>query len=392
VMEKHGDFLRDFRGDTIHPSTMEILDELGLASAFLALKPDRTSQLRMRTPGRPPVTMADFHELRSAFPFIALIPQWDFLAFLTAEASRYPGFHLLMSTEATGLVRDGGIVRGVRYRSAAGEGEVRATLTVAADGRNSLLRREAELPMVSASLPIDVLWFRLPMTEGSSGTGGALGNGGIVALIDRGDYWQVGYTIPKGSAERMRAAGIDTLRRSLAEAVPELACVVDALDSWHRVNLLSVQADRLLRWHIPGLLCIGDAAHAMSPVGGVGINFAIQDAVEAANVLTEPLLRGTVSEGDLARVQRRRAWQVRIMQLVQGRMLAFALAASRGSRGGPAALPAALGRWLLGRAIIRRLLNRAAIRLIGLGVRRTHVRQPAATAAALPPREATPAH
>ncbi len=371
---------------------MEILDELGLASAFLALEPDRTSRLRMRTPGRPPVTMADFHELRSAFPFIALIPQWDFLDFLMAEASRYPGFHLLMSTEATGLIRDAGTVRGVRYRSPAGEGEVRATLTVAADGRHSLLRREVELPMVSASPPIDVLWFRLPMTEGFSGTGGALGNGRIVALIDRGDYWQVGYTIPKGSAERLRAAGIATLRRELVEAVPELAGVVDALDSWDRVSLLSVQADRLLRWHRPGLLCIGDAAHAMSPVGGVGINFAIQDAVEAANVLTGPLLRGTVSEGALARVQRRRAWQVRIMQLLQARMLAFALAASRRPRGGPAVLLAGLGRWLLGLATARRLLNQVAIRLIGLGVRRTHVRRPAATAATLPPREATRAH
>jgi 2-polyprenyl-6-methoxyphenol hydroxylase-like FAD-dependent oxidoreductase len=385
VLEKHADFLRDFRGDTIHPSTMEVLDQLGLASAFLALGPARVSELSFRTPTRPSTTLADFHDLRSPFPFIALIPQWDFLNFITAEAARYPGFRLLMSTEATGLVEEDGAIRGVRFRSPRGDGEIRATLTVAADGRRSILRQEARLPMVQTSPPIDVLWFRLPHTPGFSGSAGALGNGRVVALIDRRDYWQVGYTIPKGSADRLRTAGIDALRRAVADAVPELSGAVQALESWDQVSLLSVQADRLRRWHLPGLLCIGDAAHAMSPVGGVGINFAIQDAVEAANLLAGPLRRGTLTERDLARVQRRRAWQVWIMQLVQARMLAFALAASRaparGRRRGLAALPAAAVQWLMTRAPARRLLNRVAVRVLGRGIRPARVRQPATIAA-----------
>ncbi len=382
VMEKHADFLRDFRGDTIHPSTMEVLDELGLASSFLALNPSRISVLSFRTPTRPTTTLADFRHLRWPFPFVALIPQWDFLDFLTTQAARFPGFRLLMSTEATGLIEEGGAVRGVRYRSPSGDGEIRAALTVAADGRRSVLRQAADLPMVRTSPPIDVLWFRLPHPAGFSGSAGAVGDGKVVALIDRRDYWQVAYTIPRGSADRLRAAGIGALRRSVAGAVPELSGAVQTLESWDQVSLLSVQADRLRRWHLPGLLCIGDAAHAMSPVAGVGINFAIQDAVEAANVLAGPLRRGTLTERDLARVQRRRAWQVWTMQLLQARMLAFALAASRSSRQGrshgPVALLAAAAGWLVTTPQARRLLNRVAVRVVGRGIRPAHVRQPAA--------------
>src|SRR5207302_1799387 len=282
------------------------------------------------------ITVADFRDLRSRFPFVALIPQWDFLAFLTREAGRYPGFHLLMQSEATDLVEEVGVVRGVRYTSPDGAGEIRATLTVAADGRSSLLRQRAGLPVRDASQPIDVLWFRLPRVAGDpQETAGYLGGGHIVALINRREYWQVAYVIPKGSAERLRAAGIEELRATLRRLVPELGDRVDLLTGWDEVSVLSVQASRLRRWHRPGLLCIGDAAHAMSPVGGVGINFAIQDAVVAANLLAEPIRRGRVTGRDLAAVRRQRAWQVRVMQLFQAAALRAALPASRPGRRGP---------------------------------------------------------
>jgi 2-polyprenyl-6-methoxyphenol hydroxylase-like FAD-dependent oxidoreductase len=373
VLEKHADFLRDFRGDTIHPSTMEVLDQIGLAQAFLDLGPNRVTQLTGTTPAGT-IQVADFRDLPSRFPFIALIPQWDFLDFLTREAARYSGFHLRMCAEATDLIQEDGAVRGVRFTGPDGGGEVRATLTVAADGRSSVLRRVAGLPVRETSQPIDVLWFRLPRAASDSDdTAGYLGGGHIVALINRREYWQIAYVIPKGAAERLKAAGIEELRATLRSLVPELSDRVDQLTGWDRVSVLSVQSNRLRRWHRPGLLCIGDAAHAMSPVGGVGINYAIQDAVVAANLLAEPLRTGRVTSRHLAAVQRNRAWQVRIMQWLQSLALNGALRASAGdsTRAG-SDRPG--GRGLGIRLFGLRAAVRLRSRLVGLGLRRTHVR------------------
>jgi len=372
VLEKHADFLRDFRGDTIHPSTMEVLDQIGLAQAFLDLGPNRVTHLTGTTPAGT-IPVADFRDLPSRFPYIALIPQWDFLDFITREAARYPGFHLRMCAEATDLIQEDGAVRGVRFTGPDGDGEVLATLTVAADGRSSVLRREAGLPVRETSQPIDVLWFRLPRAASDSDdTAGYLGAGHIVALINRREYWQIAYVIPKGAAERLKAAGIEELRATLRALVPELSDRVDQLTGWDRVSVLSVQSNRLRRWHRPGLLCIGDAAHAMSPVGGVGINYAIQDAVVAANVLAEPLRTGRVTSRHLAAVQRNRAWQVRIMQWFQSLALNGALRASAGDATRAAAdRPAGgLGARLFGMRAGVRLRSR----LIGLGLRRARVR------------------
>jgi 2-polyprenyl-6-methoxyphenol hydroxylase-like FAD-dependent oxidoreductase len=369
VLEKNGDFLRDFRGDTIHPSTMESLDELDLAERFLELKPALTPVFSGRTPAGA-VTLADFRELRTRFPYIAMIPQWDFLNFLTCEATRYPGFHLLMNAEATELIEEDGVVRGVRVRSADGEDEIRAPLTVAADGRSSRLRDRAGLSLAASSPPIDVLWFRLPHgPDEPIGTTGFAGDGRVIVYIDRRDYWQVAYVIPKGSADALRRAGIDQLRDVLARVAPDVGGGGAALRSWDQVSVLTVRADRLRRWHRPGLLCIGYAAHAMSPVGGVGINFAIQDAVAAANLLAEPIRSGHVSDRQLAAVQRQRAWQVRAMQLIQAGALRLAVRASATPRRGPGALLAGVLGRLFGLGPARRLRARA----VGLGIRRVHV-------------------
>jgi 2-polyprenyl-6-methoxyphenol hydroxylase-like FAD-dependent oxidoreductase len=369
VLEKHADFLRDFRGDTIHPSTMEVLDELGLADRFLELDPVRLACIEANGPAGP-IRMADFRGLRTRFPYIALVPQWDFLDFVTREASRYPGFHLFMRTEARDLVVEEGVVRGVRCRSEGGPEEVRATLTVAADGRTSLLRERAGLPLDTASPPMDVLWFRLTRAgDEPDDSVGYVGNGHVVALINRREYWQVAYLIPKGSAEQLEAACIEALRSELRRTVPALAGHVDELTGWDRVSLLTVQANRLRRWYRPGLLCIGDAAHAMSPVGGVGINFAIQDAVAAANVLAEPIRRGSVTERHLAAVQRRRAWQVRLMQTIQAGAARGAMMAMGTRPRGPAAFVAGLA----GRIATGDRGRRLRSRVLGLGIRREHV-------------------
>jgi len=369
VLEKHADFLRDFRGDTIHPSTMEILDELGLAEAFLALHPSRVSQVRMNTPAGT-TTVADLRGLRSRYPFIAMVPQWDFLDFVTKEAARYPTFHLLMRAEATDLLVEDGVVRGVRCAAPDGEREVRATLTVAADGRSSVLRERAGLPVRHTSPPIDVLWFRLPRAASDpEGIAGHIGDGHMAVLIDRTEYWQTAFLIPKGSIDRLRAEGIEQLRRTVRALVPWLGDRVDLLRDWDQVSLLSVQANRLRRWYRPGLLCIGDAAHAMSPVGGVGINYAIQDAVAAAGMLAGPIRQGRVTTRHLASVQRRRAWQVRIMQLIQAQMLRGALAAGAARPSGAGRLGLAVGTWLLNRRSGMALRNR----VIGLGIRRERV-------------------
>ena len=366
VLEKHADFLRDFRGDTIHPSTLEILAELGLLERFLALPHQKVPELRAAS-GTRMLTFADFRHLPTRCGFIAFIPQWDFLDFLAGEARRSPAFQLRMETEATGLIREGGRVAGVRARGLEGDLEVRADLVVACDGRNSLLRREAGLVVKELGAPIDVLWFRLSRrSDDPEAAMGRFDVGRVVVLINRGGHWQVGYVVPKDGAEALRARGLPAFRADIAAFVPFLADRVSELGSWDDVPLLSVRVDRLARWWQPGLLCIGDAAHAMSPVGGVGINLAVADAVATANLLVGPLRCGRPGDSDLAAVQRRRELPTRVTQalqaLVQNRVLS-PLLSGRVESGTPAGLR------LLDRCPV---LRRVPGRLIGVGVRPEH--------------------
>ncbi len=365
VLEKHGDFLRDFRGDTIHPSTMEIMDELGLADKLLRLEHTKAPRLRFRTPQ---VTVADFRRLKTRFPYVAFMPQWDFLDFVTKEAARYPNFRLEMNAEVKELVEEDGAVRGVRYEAPDGAHEVRAALTVAADGRHSRVREQSGLEVIETGPPIDVLWFRLPRREGDPAeSSGYIGAGKVLVLINRGDYWQTAYVIPKGADRRVRGAGLDAFRRSIGEAVPYVADRTGELRDWEQVKLLSVQIDHLRRWHRPGLLCIGDAAHAMSPVGGVGINLAIQDAVAAANALAGPLREGRVELRHLRAVQRRREVPIRVIQGFQtlAHRRVFAPAVSSGGLPSP---PAPV------RALLRmRSVRDLPARIIASGVWPVHV-------------------
>jgi 2-polyprenyl-6-methoxyphenol hydroxylase-like FAD-dependent oxidoreductase len=354
VLEKHGDFLRDFRGDTIHPSTLDILDELGLAARFLELPHSEISALTLLFPAGRRVDI-DLGRAGRRYPFLALVPQWDFLDFVTAEAARYPNFRLIRNAEVIDLLKqEEWRVTGVRYRGPDGEHSVRALLTVGADGRASRTRAAAGLPLVEASPPMDVLWFRLSRRP-EDGRGAALhvAPGRIVAVFDRTDYWQIAYVIPKGSNARLRARGLASFQEAVAEILPELRDRVSELRDWDKVKLLTVRADRLRRWYRPGYLAIGDAAHAMSPVGGVGINFAIQDAVVAANLLWAPLSRGKIATRHLARVQRRRALSVRVVQRVQtaiqDQILAPAL--TRGRSPGARLLLGGPGRHVLARLV-----------------------------------------
>jgi 2-polyprenyl-6-methoxyphenol hydroxylase-like FAD-dependent oxidoreductase len=320
VLEKHGDFLRDFRGDTVHPSTLWLLDELGLGPRFAALPQRRVSTIQLPTgPGGPMVTVGDLSVLPPPYNYIAMVPQWDLLNLLSDEAQREPTFRLRLSTEATGFLKESGRVTGVRYRTASGTtGELRATLTVACDGRSSLARALPELRLRSFDCPMDVWWFRLPRHE--SDPQGLVGNAGdrfITAMIDRGSYWQCATLIPKGADSERRAAGLDHFTAEFAAVTPWLADSTRALRSWDEVKLLDVRLDRLRRWHRPGLLCIGDAAHAMSPVFGIGINLAVEDAVAAARHLAGPLLAGTVKPQEVRAIQRRRWPTTAVTQALQ---------------------------------------------------------------------------
>jgi 2-polyprenyl-6-methoxyphenol hydroxylase-like FAD-dependent oxidoreductase len=371
VLEKHGDFLRDFRGDTIHPSTLEVMHELGLLEAFLELPHQKVTTLKAWF-GDTELTLADFTHLPTRCRFIAFMPQWDFLAFLAREAARYPAFRLRMQAEVTGLIEEAGRIAGVRARTPDGALEIRADLVVGADGRHSTVRQAAGLAVEELGAPLDVLWFRLPRRPGDpEETAIRFGSGQLLVLINRGEHWQCGYGIAKGSLDEIRAKGLAELQRHIAGLAPFVRDRVDELDDWEKIKLLTVRVDRLRRWHRPGLLCIGDAAHAMSPVGGVGINLAIQDAVAAANLLHEPLHDRTLSEADLARVERRRALPTRVIQrvqiLVQNRVIANVLAGRGTLR--PPLLLRAMGRLPL--------FRRLAARLIGIGVRPEHVRTPA---------------
>ncbi|GHK04005.1 putative monooxygenase, FAD-binding protein [Streptomyces sp. Y2F8-2] len=309
VLEKHGDFLRDFRGDTVHPSTLALLDELGLAERFARLPQRRVTTVQLPIGrDRSLVTVGDIGALRGPYNYIAMVPQWDLLDLLADEARREPSFSLRMNTEATSFLVEHGRVTGVRYRTSDGRtGELRATLTVACDGRGSLARALPELRLRRFPCPMDAWWFRLPRRQHDPhGLVGGVGDRFLTAMIDRGEYWQCAVLIPKGSDGRRRAASLERFTADFTAAVPWLAERVHTLRSWDQVKLLDVRLDHLRRWHRPGLLCIGDAAHAMSPVFGIGINLAVEDAVAAARHLVEPLRAGTVGLRDVRAVQRRR--------------------------------------------------------------------------------------
>lgn len=317
LLEAHEDFDRDFRGDTLHPSVLEIMDELGLAERLHQLRHSKIQTFAFMTPDGP-VTLADFRRLKTRFPYIMMVPQVQFLEMVTAEAGTFPNFQLRMGASAQELIEEQGVVRGLRYRSHDGWHEVRAPLVVGADGRSSRVRRLAGFVPIKTSPPMDILWFRLPRLEADGeGAMGRFGRGHIVVMLDRLNEWQMGYVILKGSLQEIREEGLEALRRSIRELAPELGDRVALLKDWKQLAVLSVESSRVPRWYKPGLLLIGDAAHVMSPVGGVGINYAIQDGVAAANLLAGPLKRGEVQLSDLEAVQRRRELPTRIIQRVQ---------------------------------------------------------------------------
>jgi 2-polyprenyl-6-methoxyphenol hydroxylase-like FAD-dependent oxidoreductase len=370
VLEKHADFLRDFRGDTIHPSTLELMHELGLVDEFLRLPHQQVERLGGQI-GDQFVTLGDFTHLRTHCKFIALMPQWDFLNFLADHAKRYPTFHLRMRTEATELIEDGGRIVGLRAGAPDGALEVRADLVVGADGRHSTVRARAGLAGEDYGAPMDVLWFRLPRRASDSAeTFGHIEAGMMMVMLERGDYWQCAYVIPKGGIERVQAQGLEAFRERVVAMSPFLRDRIGEIKSWDDVKLLTVAVDRLRQWWRPGLLCIGDAAHAMSPIGGVGINLAVQDAVAAANALAAPLRAGTLKPDDLAAVQHRRDWPTRITQrlqlAIQNRIISRVLT-SREKPKVPFA--ARLLDWFP-------ILRRIPARLIGVGVRPEHVHTP----------------
>ncbi len=374
VLEKHADFLRDFRGDTIHPSTLEALNDLGLLDELLALPHQEASRLEANI-GGVAIPIADFSHLPTRAKFIVFMPQWDFLDFLAKKAVLYPHFRLMTSTEAVGLIRDGERVAGVVARTKDGELTIRADLTVGADGRHSRVRAEAGFVPDDIGAPMDVLWFKLSRrTEDSSETFGRIGAGQMLVMINRGDYWQCGYVIAKGSADRLRAQGIDLLRARIAGLAPAIADRVGELESFDDLKLLTVAVDRLPLWHRPGLLCIGDAAHAMSPVGGVGINLAVQDAIATANLVSTAMLSQPRPPDEcFARVQARREFAAKATQamqlFIQEKVVSRALTAD-----GESMTPPAFLRLFALLPILRRL----PARLIGLGVRPERIRSPAA--------------
>ena len=370
VLEKHGDFLRDFRGDTVHPSTLRIFSDLGLLDRLLERPHDRVRGIGVWIGGRH-YRIADVSAADARWNFVAMMPQWEFLDFLAAEAKQYPGFRLLMNNEAVGLMRRDGRVRGVRCIAGGEERAIESRLVIAADGRRSVLRQEAELSVKDLGAPMDVFWFRVPkQPSAENATTGIVWPGRIMALIDRGTYWQCAYVFQKGSADRVRGRGLAAFRTEIAAAAPMLAGEIGAVASWNDVKLLTVALDRLDCWHRPGLLVIGDAAHAMSPVGGIGINIAIQDAVAAANILAAPLREGRDADPLLEKVEKRRRPAVRLTQrmqkAVQDRIIGAVLAGS-----GPLEPPRALR--LLDRAPLLRLIPGT---LLGFGFRPERVRSP----------------
>jgi 2-polyprenyl-6-methoxyphenol hydroxylase-like FAD-dependent oxidoreductase len=373
VLEKHADFLRDFRGDTIHPSTLQAMDDLGLLDEFLKLPHQEARQLSGKI-GDETIILGDFSHLPGRAKFIALMPQWDFLNFLASKAKLLPAFRLMMQTEADGLIEESGVVRGVTAKTANGRLAIRAVLTIAADGRHSILRAKAGFVPENIGAPMDVLWFRVSrMPDDSSETFGRIDDGQILVMLQRGTYWQCAYVIAKGGFDELKVQDVSVLRDRIAELAPFLADRVAEMKSWDDVRLLTVTVDRLRIWHKPGLLCIGDAAHAMSPVGGVGINVAIQDAIAAANILAPALRKGEpVPDSLLATVQRRREPAVKLIQavqvFVQNKVISNVLR-GRGKMKVP---------WVVRLFNYVPWLRRLPARFVGLGFRMERVRSPQA--------------
>jgi 2-polyprenyl-6-methoxyphenol hydroxylase-like FAD-dependent oxidoreductase len=317
ILEKHADFLRDFRGDTVHPSTLEVMHELGLLEQFLKLPHTEVRQLGGQI-GEDFLQLANFSHLPTKCKFVALVPQWDFLDFIADHARQYPTFKLIMQAEVVDVIREGGRIVGVKARTPDGDLEVRAELTIGADGRGSIVRNKAGLETEKFGAPMDVLWFRLSRKDSDGEqTLGRIVDGKMMVMLNRGDYWQCGYLIRKDEFENIKARGVEQFRKDVASVAPFVVDRVSQLSDWEPIKLLTVRIDRLVKWYQPGLLCIGDAAHAMSPIGGVGINLAIQDAVATANILWERLSRNTVSIADLERVQLRREFPTRMTQRLQ---------------------------------------------------------------------------
>lgn len=371
LLEQHKDFDRDFRGDTLHPSILEILDQVGLAEPLHKLLHAKIygPTLRVANSNFSPV---DLRRLKTRFPYVMLIPQTKFLDFMAAEAAKYPDFHLLMGANVESLIEEDGIVRGVRYLGSDGMHEVRALLTIGADGRFSKIRHLAGFEPITTSPPMDILWFRLPhipgdLPEAESRVFGGFAGGRLLVVFDRFDYWQVGFVFPKGHYQDLRTQGLDSLRNSIAAIEPHFAEHVKGLTDWRQFSLLSVESSRCPRWFKPGLLLIGDAAHVMSPVGGVGINYAVQDAVVAANVLSEPLRNGRVSVDDLAKVQKQREWPTRVIQALQSRMQKQILSRVFNSQG-VASIP-----WPVRLFFRTPLLRDIPARILAFGVKRIRV-------------------
>jgi 2-polyprenyl-6-methoxyphenol hydroxylase-like FAD-dependent oxidoreductase len=370
VLEKHPDFLRDFRGDTVHPSTLEIIYELGLLDEFLAL-PHRKIEKLSGQIGSESLALADFGHLPVHCKYVAMMPQWDFLSFLAKQGARYKTFDLRMRADVTDLIEEGGRIVGLRANTPDGELTVRADLVVGADGRHSITRSKAGLVSEDYGAPMDVLWFRITRRESDATDAfGHVESGKILVMLDRGDYWQCAYVISKGGIEAAKARGLDAFRKSVVEMSPFLSDRIGELRSWDDVKLLSVTVDRVKKWWRPGFLCIGDAAHAMSPIGGVGINLAVQDAVAAANQLALPLKTGAVSDRDLQAVQDRRTFPVRLTQwlqlTIQNRVISRVLASKQRPT------PPLIFRLTAQFPFLRRL----PARLVGLGIRPEHVRTP----------------
>lgn len=367
VLEKHADFLRDFRGDTIHPSTLDVMHELGLLDEFLKRPHDKMYQVDGQV-GDERLTMADFSHLLTHCKFIAFMPQWDFLDFLASQGRRYSSFHLHMQSEVTSLLRDGEHIRGVRVKTPKGELEIRADLVIGADGRHSVVREQAQLQVLNIGAPIDVLWMRIPRKETDPPqTLGRIDNGHIMVMLNRHDYWQCAYVIHKGGIDAIKAKGLEAFREEIAGLAPYLRDRVAELKTWDDITLLTVAVDRLQEWHTPGLLCIGDAAHAMSPIGGVGINLAVQDAVATANILAPKFIKGNPTREDLAAVQERRTFPTRATQWmqvqIQNRVISRVLASSERPT-----LP-----WQLKLLRAWPWLRRWPARFVGVGVRPEHV-------------------